>query len=648
MDKTIYKNPGNDLRIYRLVHNFPDDYESHMDFLLSEGFGGVVTNAEWHGSDGRPGKYLCEDKDFEILEEQINALKKRDMGLWLYDEKGYPSASADGLTLENHPEFEARGFTFIEVNGADYEIGDDFEKIIFACKKDGTPVSFDSKKAFGADICYVVKPVFEGSHAEKCGWGPRRYPNLMDKDAVKAFIECTYDRYFDKVHSFSEFEAVFTDEPSLMSAYVNCGVRMDYAFLPWQDELPTKFMEMHGIDIYSVINELFDNADEFRHSKLMFWQTIADMVNDAYFVQIRNWCKAHGIAFSGHALLEECISMHVPLYGNLIKCLKSLDYPGVDMLTGDPVQFRTDKNFQFCMAAKYVGSAARMTGKTSKVMVEICPLTNWVHNGDYTLEEEIGTMDLLYMCGINHINSYLTPERLNGKFKVYADYFARVSYVMRDSVWNGKIGVYYPIENMQGYYHPEYFGINNGAPISATEQRIQNTLFSMYSRISESQLDYTFIDSEWIKSAIIDNGSLKLNGLEISYIVMPAVNYVDEDVLKKLDEFKNNGGAVIWENCKPDHVDAEPIENAVDALKRVVDYGIEISSDYLSDTFVSTVIKNGKRIWYIINSNPNENEVHISLKNGNCFEIWKNIDGEIAEDTSVILKPYTSVFVCEK
>jgi len=648
MDKTIYKNPGNDLRIYRLVHTFPDDYESHVDFLLSEGFGGVVTNAEWHRSEDRPGKYLCEDADFKNLDEQIDAIKKRNMGIWLYDEKGYPSASADGITLENHPEFEARGFTFIELNGADYEIGDEFEKIIFACKNDGTPVSFDCKKALGADICYVVKPVFEGSHAEKCGWGPRRYPNLMDKAAIKAFIECTYDKYYDKVKNFNAFEAVFTDEPSLMSGYVNCRDKMKYVFLPWQDELPDKFKKIHRVDFFSIITELFDTSDTFKKSKLMFWQTVAEMVNEAYFVQIADWCRKHNIAFSGHCLLEECIGMHVPLYGDLLKCLKSFDYPGVDMLTGDPAQFKADKNFQFCMAAKYVGSAARMTGKTNKVMVEICPLTSWVHNGDYTLEEEIGTMDLLYMCGINHINSYLSPERLKGKFKVYADYFARVSYIMRGSVWNGKIGVYYPIENMQGYYHPDYIGINNGAELTDTEQRIQDTLFTLYESISSSQLDYTFIDAEWIKAAVLENGSFKRNGLEISYLVMPAVNYVDDTVLKKLDDFKKSGGTIIWEKCKPDCVDDDVADNAADVLKNVVDYGIEINSDYLSDTFISPVLKDGKRIWYVINSTPNDNTVEISLKNGNAFEIWHNIDGEISVDNKVVLKPYTSVFVCEK
>lgn len=43
-----------------------------------------------------------------------------------------------------------------------------------------------------------------------------------------------------------------------------------------------------------------------------------------------------------------------------------------------------------------------MTGKTSKVMVEICPLCDHNNGGDFTVEQEIGTMDLLFFAGINH------------------------------------------------------------------------------------------------------------------------------------------------------------------------------------------------------------------------------------------------------
>ncbi|MBQ8699681.1 MAG: hypothetical protein IJ521_11935, partial [Schwartzia sp.] len=51
----------------------------------------------------------------------------------------------------------------------------------------------------------------------------------------------TYDRYADKTEGFGAFEAVFTDEPSLMAGYVNCGTPMPWTFVPWTEEMPEKW-----------------------------------------------------------------------------------------------------------------------------------------------------------------------------------------------------------------------------------------------------------------------------------------------------------------------------------------------------------------------------------------------------------------------
>jgi len=642
MDTVRYKQPERDDRIFRILHGIPSNYADYIETNIDIGFGGFVINASWHDSEDDDGKsYLCEKEDFENLEERIHIIKNKNCGIWLYDEKGYPSASADGLTLKDHPEYQAMGFTLINVNKEVFNLDEQFDKIIFASKADGTKARFTEKIAYDASLVYAVKPVFEGSHAQKCGWGPRRYPNIMNQNAIAAFIKCTYEKYYTELHNFSDFQAVFTDEPSLMSAYVNCNEEMPYAFLPWEESLPEKFREMHGVDFYSIINELFDTSDTFKMGKLMFWETVAEMVNQAYFLQISTWCKKHGLAFSGHCLLEECIGMHVPLYGNLIQCLKSFDYPGVDMLTGSPEAFKYDDDFRYVMAAKYVGSVARMTGKTKRVMVEICPLVDYNNGNDYTLEEEIGTMDLLFMCGMNHINSYLVPERLGENFRVYSDYFARAAYVMRESTWIGEIGMYYPIENMQGCYIPNRTGVNNGAKLSKQENLIQESISDIHKEIWKAHLDYTVIDAEWIVNSEIINGKLSSNNLEISCIIMPCVNYVPSDVLDKLNKFEKCNGKVLW-------VDKYILEDVVSELKKTVDYGIELECDEASDIFVSPYIRSGKRIWYLINSSDKENAVSIKVSGISDFQIWHNKCGEITDDKSVVLSPYTSVFICEK
>ncbi|MGN1122261.1 MAG: hypothetical protein ACI4RV_07830 [Eubacteriales bacterium] len=649
MDKKTFQNPANEYRIYRLLHGAPSEYAEHLDALADYGFGGIVTNAAWHNKPEDTRQYLAEAQDFADLDRQLDICREKGFGVWLYDEKGYPSGSADGLTLKDHPEYEARGFTELVTDGRDYELAAPFEKIIYACKSDGSAVPFDAHTAHGADRCYVVKPVFEGSHAEKCGWGPRRYPNLMDKDAVAAFIHCTYDKYYDSVRNFNDFEAVFTDEPSLMSAYVNCPKAMEYAFLPWQDELPAVFERMHGVCFFSVIGELFDESDTFRTGKLMFWQTVAEMVNSAYFVQIEHWCAKHGIRFSGHCLLEESLAMHIPLYGDLLKCLKSFDYPGVDMLTGDPQAMRSTptREFQYAMAAKYVGSAARMTGKTEKVMVEICPLPGRNGGKEYTTEQEIGTMNLIFMCGINHINSYLAPERLGERFKEYADTFARAAFVLRGARWSGKIGMYYPIETAQGCYAPSRVGINNGAKLSSAGQIAEDTMFALYGELCESGLDFTIVDADWLREAQIEDGVMSANGLEISTLVMPGVRYLDSKTREVLSRFEKQGGLVLWTAAAPQELSVTLCEYPVEALKQHVNYGLCADAAHPRDLFVSPYEKDGKRVYYLINAGAQPNQVRLRLADGAPFEVWHTADGSVTAEDTVTLAPYTSVFVCE-
>lgn len=119
MNKNIFLNPPNEYRIYRLSHALPEDMEKYLVDISDLGFGGIVTNVNWHNDKTDKAKYLQCDEDFVTLDKNIDVCKKNNIGVWMYDEKGYPSGSADGLTLKDHPEFEAKGFTVFELNGTD-------------------------------------------------------------------------------------------------------------------------------------------------------------------------------------------------------------------------------------------------------------------------------------------------------------------------------------------------------------------------------------------------------------------------------------------------------------------------------------------------------------------------------------------------
>ncbi len=646
VDKDRFAHPTNADRIYMLQHSTAGDVDAILDRLSAAGFGGIVTNAEWHNGKSDKNFYLQNDSDFAHLDKVIASLGERGMGVWLYDECGYPSASANGLTLLGHPEYEARGFAELRAEGPGtvWNRPSTFEKIIFACKDDGTPVPFDANHAEGADRVYVVRPLFEGSHAQNCGWGPRHYPNLLDKAAVASFISCTYDKYYDKTKGFGKFEAVFTDEPSLMSGYVNCTVPMPYTFLPWTEEMPAKYLQMHGRELWKDMPVLFSREERFEEGKVRFWQTVSQLMNEAYFDQIEKWCAAHGIKFSGHCLLEEGLAMHTPLYGNLVRQLKTFDYPGVDMLTGDPEAYKFS-SADYALAPRYVGGAARMTGKTDRVMVEICPIQGADRDSDFTFAEERGTMDLIFRAGINHINSYLVSSRLGDDFPHYSDIFARCAYMLRGARWTGRIGMFYPIETVQGYYCPEKIGVNNGARLSEAETLAEETLRTLNRGLAAAQLDWTFVDSEWIGEAVLDGGSLSANGLSVDVVVMPAVRWLPAGTREKLREFENSGGLVLWVGAKPDSEASALCPDPVAALRQRVDYGLRIKADRPESVFVGLYEKDGRKMWYVINSSPEGQKV--SLKARGPVRVWNTFTGENGRKTTVDMPPYSSVFVTE-
>ena len=76
--------------------------------LVSLGFGGVVTNVHW-GDD-----YLNNEEDWALLKFALDEADRLGMRAWIYDEHGYPSGNARGLTLAANPDYECRAVANIE------------------------------------------------------------------------------------------------------------------------------------------------------------------------------------------------------------------------------------------------------------------------------------------------------------------------------------------------------------------------------------------------------------------------------------------------------------------------------------------------------------------------------------------------------
>ena len=122
---------------------------------------------------------------------------------------------------------------------------------------------------------FIKKHMFEFAHALNNICSARRYIDFGNEDAVKAFIDSTYEKYLENSGKYfnkdlnnpklCEFEAMFTDEPSYQGCYINdgavAGIICDDANLDivkhpvvnFSNKLVDTFQKLNG---YSCLNDM--------------------------------------------------------------------------------------------------------------------------------------------------------------------------------------------------------------------------------------------------------------------------------------------------------------------------------------------------------------------------------------------------------
>ncbi len=241
----------------KIIHDFPYPPEAtlsvkcatvtaYLDDLIARGFGGVVSNVSTRND------YMKNAEEWQVFAHLCAECARLGLRLWIYDENGYPSGAAGGLTLSENPDFEARAVVMVQKPVAPREtvtlpLPHGHRHFLFAALypcRDGetaapaavhpslgvTPAPADiSPLAADADgryvpvavadcrgsteavtlenpterdvlLCaFVEKRLYEGTHCVHNVFECRRYIDVTNRDAVAAFIGNTYARYAEVV-----------------------------------------------------------------------------------------------------------------------------------------------------------------------------------------------------------------------------------------------------------------------------------------------------------------------------------------------------------------------------------------------------------------------------------------------------------------
>ncbi|MCC6695661.1 MAG: hypothetical protein IT365_08520 [Candidatus Hydrogenedentes bacterium] len=566
-----FANPPADARILKIVHMLPDAPEAQdalLKRLLESGFGGMATNVSFEG-------YLESEEKWASLMRVLDEAKKAGMSLWLYDEKGYPSGNAGGLTMRDNLEWEARGRLIADLasNGGPASLNVPPGALVRAAAfhtaggvldlEDATDLSdfitdgVLNWEAPEGEWCIMVITedfLYEGTHAAVSLADKLPYINLLMPEPTARFLEVTHAAYAKRLGDDlgKWFVATFTDEPSLMSLYFK---RQDWRVIPWSPGLPGEFEKRRGYALEPLLPALVaDAGPKGRAARYDYWLTVGELVSEDYFGQIRDWCRPRNIQSGGHLLLEEPLLMHVPLYGDFFRCIRNLDAPSMDCLTSIPEEVPW-------YVARLIGSAADLEGRAVTMSETSDHSQRYRPKGDerpvrVVTEDEIrGTMNRQLVNGINTFTSYYSFDGLSTEQLIRInEWTGRCATALRGGCQVSEIALLYPIESAWVHFAPAHRMVED-SPVEA--RRIEQIYRAAAEDLSSSGRDFTFVDSQALVEGRVENGALHYGNFAWRVIVLPSVDTLPLQAWKNLALFEESGGVVIALSWRPANSEKE-------------------------------------------------------------------------------------------
>ena len=665
--KTIDKefdNPSNKFRLIHYKQDIPIN-SSLLKEMESFGIGGVQTRV-WLDH------YFLDEAKFQELKSEIELAKEHDFQVWIHDEAGYPSGSAAGLTVKGHPEYEARGMIRISKTGSGPgKVTQDLPsgiKCIRAniCKVvNGEPDLSTAQEVTIADnkvetsglqgnwqlSVFGEKILDKDTQAQSTitEYGQTgHYPSLLNKEACARFVEVTHQNYANHFGNIKgKIDAFYTGEPNLMSSYwKEDGSTAEYPYVPWEKSIINSFQAMFGYDLLPYLDALFaGNSEQAQTVRLQYYQTIAELVAKNYGGQITAWCKNHGVRSMAHPLLEEDIICHVFFYGDMIRFLREFDIPGCDLLIG-----RADnKNWIFWMA-KYVSSSAYLDDRDSTSIAGLFEpmigLRFGYHLSDLTPEIPImkRTVNMNMLCGINQFTSYMPYQRKEDgydadEYKKFNEYVGRIAMMLRGSKSEAPVAMYYPIKTFQSKY------LATDKPwrkMTAQFRAWQEVVDDLAKSILNSGIDFNFVTDDVLLKSTVRNGKLIVGTHTYSQLVMPKVEVIPLDVLKKIQEIKAAGIRVHWVKAVPhlgakmeEHNEVQAIaktlltnDSPISDLKRIRDNEFSIDFETSNNQLnMARFKKEDKRIYFVVNDSKEEITLTATSEDVKSLKIYNPLDG---------------------
>lgn len=461
--------------------------------------------------------------------------------------------------------------------------------------------------------------------------------NHLDKPSVESYLKNTGDRLYS---AFEEENVPFSFFCDSLEVYQQ----------DWTNGFLEEFQKRRGYDLKPYLPALaMDMGEKTPDIRYDWGRTLTELFNENFMIPMQEWGRKNNSKF------------RIQGYGIPPAAIHSNQW--ADISDGEGAQWRVVR------AARWASSANHVYGRN----VTSSETWTWLHSPSFraTPLDLKAEADIHFLQGINqligHGWAYTPPQVEYPGWRFYAageysernpwwivmpdlaKYLQRMSWLMRQGESRNDVALYLP--NADAYAH---FSAARVHLIDIERELVGEKIMPA---LFESGYNLDFFDDGMLNTVgKVEKENLILGASKHKAVVLPGIERMPIESLRKLDEFVKNGGILIATRKMPSiapgmkATDAEKAElkstvarlfdgknprvkfvqtdeEAGKALKQILIPDAAISLDGKDFGFVHRQTPDAD-IYFVANTSNVKKTVEISFRNrGKNAEIWNALDG---------------------
>lgn len=559
--------------------------------------------------EARPHDDFCGPGWWHDMDIVIDEAKKRNMKVWILDDKHFPTGYAAGLIEKKYPERKKwyLADTTADIFGGKHTYTLNVSRMlkpVIGYWQIGQPANYEEREKNQLLAIIAVKFASEDTFTEETidltdkyqngsvqftlpdgQWrihilyktrtdgGNEDYINMIDYISAGTQIEGVYEAHYQ--HYKEEFgktiAGFFSDEPELGNTKeVSYDAKLGKKGmpLPWSEELEEMLKKRCGTDYKAFLPFLFEETDRMELCPQMrfdYMDCVTRLYEKDFSCQIGNWCKEHGVAYIGHVVEDNGTHSrtgHGP--GHWFRAMSGQDMAGIDVIGsqvifGAPIQVRKgmggleiDGEFYHYILGKLGASSGHLDPKKKgRTMCELFGAYGW----NFGVRDMKYLLDHLLCKGVNH----LVPHAFS--MADYPDIDCPPHFYAR-----GNNGQFPWFSELMKYANRMCEQLNGGTHVASVAVLYDGEadwvgdhmpMEKIGRALIENQIEFDVVSIDMLKNLSayqgkVDGKKLEINGVVFESLLIPYTPYIPYELTEFIEE--NQEFPVCFVGGYPDYV----------------------------------------------------------------------------------------------